>query len=113
MVKINFSEILFCIFHVYTRVGSVADFPFWYPTIVIRYQFQDTEIDCILAYPQSNRPTNQKKDSKKKKSFQFSERNQYKSAKIYKSMGLKFAISSDLRFVSNTSRFLTILYTDI
>ena len=40
--------------------------------------------------------------------------NHYKSAKIYKIIWDKsLVISSDLRFVSNILRFLTILYTDI
>ena len=44
-----------------SRAGSVADFPFRYPASVKPYQFRDTERrNCILAYPQLNRPTNRK-----------------------------------------------------
>ena len=37
------------------RAGSVADFLFRYPASVKPYRFQDTERNCILAYPQWNR----------------------------------------------------------
>ena len=43
------------------RAGSVADFSFRYPASVKPYRLRDTErTNCVLAYPQSNRPTNRK-----------------------------------------------------
>ena len=49
-----------------TRAGSVADFSFRYPASVKPYRFRDTEKrNCILAYRQSNRPTNRKEDTRK------------------------------------------------
>ena len=43
------------------RAGLVAYFPFQYPASVKPYRFRDTERrNCVLAYSQSNRPTNRK-----------------------------------------------------
>ena len=43
------------------RAGSVAYFSFQYLASVKPYRFRDTESrNCVLAYPQSNRPTNRK-----------------------------------------------------
>ena len=56
---------------VLSRAGSVADFSFRYPASVNPYRFWDTERrNCVLAYPQSNRPPTGSK-FREKKTLQF------------------------------------------